>query len=110
MRQLITAATLAAAFFATFSARACDLDSTSSTRWIIARHDAISELVTPCGDSFFSTGVNVLDAGITAGYLDRPHYDWRNSAGSIDEWVIETRERLDRWGFNSAGAWSLPPQ
>jgi hypothetical protein len=96
--------------FAATSARACDLDHAPSTRWTIARHGAISDLVTPCGDSFFSTGVNVLDAGITAGYLDRPHYDWRNSAGSIDEWIIETRERLDRWGFNSAGAWSLPPE
>lgn len=110
MRGLLTAATLAAAFFASLTAQACDLDHAPSTRWAIARHGAISELVTPCGDSFFSTGVNVLDAGITAGYLDRPHYDWRNSAGTIDEWVIGTRERLDRWGFNTAGAWSLPPQ
>jgi hypothetical protein len=91
-------------------AQACDLDHAPSTRWTVARHGAISTLVTPCGDSFFSTGVNVLDAGITAGYLARPHYDWRNSASSVDEWIGETKERLDGWGFNSAGAWSLPPK
>jgi hypothetical protein len=111
VRGLSAAASLFVAFLiATTTARACDLDHTSTTRWTIVREGAISGLVTPCGDPFFSTGVNVLDAGITAGYLDRPHYDWRNTAGSMDEWIIETKERLDRWGFNSAGAWSLPPQ
>jgi hypothetical protein len=100
---------LLAVFLAIGSARACDLDHAPSTRWTVARHGAVSTLVTPCGDSFFSTGVNVLDAGITAGYLDRPHYDWRNTAGSIDEWIAQTKDRLAQWGFNSAGAWSLPP-
>ncbi|HVA14578.1 MAG TPA: hypothetical protein VNF99_15130 [Stellaceae bacterium] len=110
MRGLLTATVLLAAFFTTLSASACDLAHAPTTRWTIARHGAVSNLVTPCGDPFFSTGVNVLDAGITASYLDRPHYDWRNSAGSLDEWVAETKERLARWGFNSAGAWSLPPR
>jgi hypothetical protein len=88
----------------------CDLDHTSSTRWTITHHGGISSLVTPCGDSFYSTGVNVLDGGITAGYLDRPHYDWRNSFASLDDWITQTKQRLADWGFNSAGAWSLPPK
>jgi len=91
-------------------ARACDLDHAPTTRWSIVRHGAISSLVTPCGDSFYSTGVNVLDGGITAGYLDRPHYDWRNSFASLDDWIAQTKQRLADWGFNSAGAWSLPPK
>jgi hypothetical protein len=92
------------------TARACDLDHASSTRWSIARHGAISSLVSPCGEEFYSTGVNVLDGGITAGYLDRPHYDWRNSYASLGDWIGDTKQRLANWGFNSAGAWSLPPK
>ncbi|HEX4195171.1 MAG TPA: hypothetical protein VHY80_18825, partial [Stellaceae bacterium] len=88
----------------------CDLDHAASTRWTIQRHGAISSLVTPCGGSFYSIGVNVLDGGITAGYLDRPHYDWRNSFASLDDWIAQTKQRLADWGFNSAGAWSLPPK
>ena len=88
----------------------CDLDHAPSTRWTIARHGAISQLVTPCGAPIFSTGVNVLDGGITAGYLPRPHYDWRNTFSSLDGWIAQTKERLADWGFNSAGAWSLPPK
>ena len=110
MRRLLTAALFLAAFVPATSANACDLDSASSTRWTIERHGAISSLVTPCGDSFYSTGVNVLDGGITAGYLDRPHYDWRNSFASLDDWIAQTKQRLAGWGFNSAGAWSLPPK
>jgi hypothetical protein len=115
VKAFLSATALLAVFLGISSASipvawACDLDSASSSRWTIARHGAISGLVTPCGDSFFSTGVNVLDAGITAGYLDRPHYDWRDSANSLNDWVAETKERLARWDFNSAGAWSLPPQ
>ena len=111
MRGLLTAALFLAALLSTASAKAaCDLDSAPSTHWSVARHGAISSLVTPCGDSFFSTGVNVLDGGITAGYLDRPHYDWRNSFASLGDWIAQTKQRLADWGFNSAGAWSLPPK
>ena len=111
MRGLLTAALLLAALIQSTSAKAaCDLDHAPSTRWSVVRHGAISSLVTPCGDDFYSTGVNVLDGGITAGYLDRPHYDWRNSFASLDDWIADTKQRLADWGFNSAGAWSLPPK
>src|SRR5215467_4887228 len=111
VRGYASAALFLVAFFcATAVARACDLDHAPSTRWSIMRHGAISSLVTPCGDDFYSTGVNVLDGGITAGYLDRPHYDWRNSFASLSDWIADTKQRLADWGFNSAGAWSLPPR
>ncbi len=91
-------------------ARACDLDNAGTTRWALTREDGASFLVTPCGDKFFSIGVNVIDGGISATRLDRPHYDWHEAAGSLPEWIAATRRRLQQWGFNSAGAWSLPPQ
>ena len=52
--------------FITFPALACDLDSAASTHWSIARDGGKSFLVTPCGDRFFSVGVNVIDGGVTA--------------------------------------------
>jgi hypothetical protein len=91
-------------------ALACDLDHAPSTRWTIARAGGASFLVTPCGEQFFSRGVNVIDGGNSAGRLDRPHYDWHDSAESLDEWIAAAKKRLGEWGFNSAGAWSLPPQ
>jgi hypothetical protein len=110
VRGLVSAAFLLAALIAATSANACDLDSASATRWSVVRHGAISGLVSPCGENFYSVGVNVLDGGITAGYLDRPHYDWRNSFASLDDWIAQTKQRLADWRFNSAGAWSLPPK
>lgn len=92
------------------AARACDLDTAPSTRWSLTREHGASFLVTPCGRKFFSIGVNVIDGGISGAHLKRPHYDWHSSAGSLAQWIAATRARLRKWGFNSAGAWSLPPQ
>ena len=88
----------------------CDLDHVASTQWRIAKQGGESWLVTPCGDRFFSLGVNVVDAGNSGAKLDRPHYEWQRAAPSREAWVEAARQRLTDWGFNSAGAWSLPPQ
>lgn len=103
---------LAAAGFlaAAIPAFACDLDHAPSTRWTTTRQGSASFLVTPCGDPFLSIGVNVIDGGNSGARLDRPHYDWHNSAESLEDWIAATEKRLEQWGFNSAGAWSLPPQ
>ena len=93
------------------SALACDLDRAPTTRWTTERdHRGDAWLRTPCGERLFSVGVNVVDAGNSGERLRRPHYDWRQSAPSIDVWAQATRERLLGWGFNSIGAWSLAPQ
>ncbi len=69
--------------------------------------------MTPCGDRFYSLGVNVLDGGngehakLGNGYSG---YRWEAFAPTIGEWSAETTRRLQSWGFNSAGGWSLPPQ
>jgi hypothetical protein len=111
LRRRAAAPFLAAAIFlGGGSARACDLDHVASTRWSLTRAHGASFLVTPCGQKFFSIGVNVVDGGISGARLERPHYDWHSSAGTLAEWIRKTRERLHEWGFNSAGAWSLPPQ
>ncbi len=107
-RALAAAALLAAT---PTSATACDLATAPTTRWTTTR-DArgIAWLKTPCGERFFSLGVNVVDGGASGARLTRAHYDWQRSAPTLEAWIEATRRRLAEWGFNSAGAWSLPPQ
>ncbi len=110
-RAILLAAAVAVAF-PVGAALACnDFAKAPSTRWSLAKVGGVSWLVTPCGDRFFSLGVNALDGG----YPDREkegkiYYSWRAFAPSVADWVDATRRRLAAWGFNSAGGWSLPPQ
>lgn len=103
---------LAAAVFSASAAgaHACDFANAPSSRWTVAQEGKASFLVTPCGDKFFSIGVNVIDGGASGAHLDRPHYDWHIAAPSISDWIEAARQRIGQWGFNSAGAWSMPPQ
>lgn len=78
----------------------------------MAKEGSVAWLVTPCGDRFFSLGVNVLDGGngehqkLGQAYSG---YRWEAFAPSLSDWSAQTRRRLASWGFNSAGGWSLPP-
>src|SRR3954469_25430354 len=95
------------------SALACDFDKALSSRWSLTRDNGVDWLKTPCGDRFYSIGVNILDGGngehakLGTAYTG---YDWRKFAPTISDWAAATRRRLSDWGFNSAGGWSLPPQ
>jgi hypothetical protein len=97
-------------FLAAAPVFACDLATAPTSRWTVRQDHGTAWLVTPCGDRFYAVGVNVLDAGKSGVGLDRPHYDWHHFAPTLPDWIAATRHRLDEWGFNSAGAWSLPPQ
>src|SRR5437016_4973129 len=93
------------------AARACDFEQAPSSGWSLAAEAGVAWLKTPCGDRFYSLGVNILDGG----YPDRQYdgktwYSWKAFAPGLDQWVAQTRDRLREWGFNSAGGWSLPPQ
>jgi len=106
------AAAIAAAFPS--SGRACtDFTAAPSTRWSLATENGVSWLVTPCGERFFSVGVNVLDGGnsehekVGETYAG---YNWQAFAPTLQDWAAEARRRLFSWGFNSAGGWSLTAQ
>jgi hypothetical protein len=103
-----------AAIVCTRGVAACtDLARAPTTRWSVTTANGVSWLVTPCGQRFFSLGVNVLDGGESERAAMRKTYsgyDWRNVASSIEAWAAATRHRLLQWGFNSAGAWSVAPQ
>ncbi len=97
--------------FLSQSARACDFDAAPSSRWSLAAEGGVWWLKTPCGERFYSLGVNILDGG----YPDRTkdgkvYYSWQAFAPTLGDWIAETRQRLSEWGFNSAGGWSLAPQ
>ena len=88
----------------------CDLDNAPSSRWSVAHDHGAAWLTTPCGERFFSAGVNVLDGGAPAREADgRVWYSWTAFQPSLEDWVHETVTRVTSWGFNSAGGWSLPP-
>ncbi|MGD9617611.1 MAG: hypothetical protein AB7H90_23740 [Alphaproteobacteria bacterium] len=92
-------------------AAACDLDRVPSSRWSVATENGVSWLKNPCGERFYSNGVNVLDGGYPEREKDgKVYYSWTAFAPDLATWVAETRSRLRAWGFNTAGGWSLPPQ
>ena len=109
---LLAAATAIVAVLPADNAWACaDFAAAPSSRWALTTEAGISWLVTPCGERFFSLGVNVLDGG----YPEREEagkvwYSWKAFTPTLADWAAETRHRLFTWGFNSAGGWALPPE
>jgi hypothetical protein len=97
---------------ATASAFACaDFAAAPSTRWSLTTESGVSWLVTPCGERFFSLGVNILDGGYPEREKNgKTYYSWRAFEPTLADWTAETRRRLFSWGFNSAGGWALSPQ
>jgi len=94
------------------AAHACaDFAKAPSTHWSTVKEDGVAWLVTPCGDRFYSLGINVFDGVIPRREVPgRMRYDWHRSYPSLEAWVAANKERAADWGFNTAGAWSLPPQ
>ena len=110
-RGLVLAALVAAAWPVGRSAACTDLAQAPTSRWSLATVNGVSWLVTPCGQRFFSLGINALDGGYP--YRDKAgkiYYSWLAFTPTRAAWIDETRHRLAAWGFNSAGGWSLPPQ
>jgi len=109
---LLAAAIAIAAAPQADSAWACaDFAAAPVSRWSLTTEAGVSWLVTPCGERFFSLGVNVLDGG----YPKREEagkvwYSWKAFSPTLADWAAETRQRLFTWGFNSAGGWALPPE
>ena len=92
------------------TAQACDFEQAPSSRWSLAADNGVWWLKTPCGDRFYSLGVNILDGGYPLREQGgKIYYSWPAFAPDLAAWTSETRRRLGDWGFNSAGGWSLPP-
>lgn len=92
------------------AASACeDFTKAKSSRWRVERVDGRAWLVTPCGARFYSLGVNVMHPGAIDSTLTR----WPDSHDPVDprmqQWIDQARGRVEAWGFNTAGSWSLTP-
>jgi hypothetical protein len=92
-------------------AQACqDPTEASHSRWRTIVQDGVHWLMTPCGERFFSVGVNVLEGGQPKRFPDgRTAYHWGTFYPDLESWSQVLRPRLLAWGFNTAGAWSLHP-
>ena len=101
----------AAALLWAGGACACDdFAAAPSSHWSVAAGENGPVLLTPCGDPFFSLGVNAIDGGVAETATDAERaYRWRRFAETRGEWAAGVRRRLKAWGFNTAGAWSVPP-
>jgi hypothetical protein len=93
------------------SARACkDFSSAPDSRWKVVEDNNVLWLVTPCGDRFFSIGINALNGGAPSRKTDgRLQYSWTTFYPNLSAWLLNTRARVRAWGFNTAGGWSLTP-
>jgi hypothetical protein len=87
------------------SATACAPRPGSPGRWTLQSYDGVSWLANPCGERFFSIGVNCLTEPASSEQTsDRE----KNSPHRPNNWTLRTAARLRAWGFNTAGAFSLP--
>jgi hypothetical protein len=110
LRTVLVTATLLTTSLGGKAWACTDFAAAPSSRWPLARKGGVAWLVTPCGDRFFSLGVNVLDGGYPEREKDaKTWYSWKAFAPTLADWAAQTRGRLFAWGFNSAGGWALPP-
>ena len=84
--------------------------SAPHSRWQVTAHNGVFWLLTPCGERFFSLGVNVLDTGYPQRlFQGRLAYHWKTFYPDLAAWSRSARRRVLAWGFNTAGAWSVHP-
>jgi hypothetical protein len=92
-------------------AGACtDLAQAPRAKWSTVVQEGVHWLVTPCGERFFSVGVNALEGGYPQRLPGhRIAYHWGTFYPDLEAWGQVARQRLSAWGFNTAGGWSLHP-
>jgi hypothetical protein len=88
---------------------ACAPRPGSAERWKLQSHDGVSWLVTPCGERFFSIGVNSLtDTTSPPLTWSRERKSWLLPYQAPDAWARRATGQIRGWGFNTSGAFSSP--
>jgi hypothetical protein len=86
------------------------LTEAPDSRWRTTADEGVFWLITPCGQRFFSLGINSMEGGEPWRlYKGRLAYHWGTFYPDLEAWGQLARERVLSWGFNTAGAWSLHP-
>jgi hypothetical protein len=76
----------------------CDA-SAGQDRWSLDTLGGVSWLMTPCGEQFFSVGINGIDQSLGAQPTEASFHD-------ASTWTERTLGQVKQWGFNTAGSFS----
>ena len=88
---------------------ACAPRSASVSQWKLQSHDGVSWLLNPCGERFFSIGVNSLTDKLTPPLSwSREKNAWLPPYQAPDAWARRTAAQISAWGFNTASSFSSP--
>ena len=86
-----------------------ELSDAPSSHWRLERTQGRAWLVTPCGDRFFTLGVNVMDPGLIDPTLERDPLSEAPVDPRISRWADMARKNVTGWGFNTVGGFSIAP-
>ncbi|HXZ89075.1 MAG TPA: hypothetical protein VEF07_10915 [Candidatus Binataceae bacterium] len=88
----------------------CGPASAPNSQWKVESSGGAWWLETPCGDRFFSVGINGLDPGQLSApaHRVRTRDTWVPLRPAADSWMKSTVAQIRGWGFNTAGGFSAP--
>jgi agarase len=84
------------------------VESTATGRFRVEEIDGVWYYITPDGHGFFSAGINSVGLGAFSPPIGTNPYKNNVLAlyGNEEVWQEVTLERIQRWNFNTVGAWS----
>src|SRR2546425_11635891 len=101
MRRFVHPALVVAALLLASPGRALacrDFAQAPGSRWRLEARQRVAWLVTPCGDPFFSIGINALNGGGPArGAAGRLADHRRSLYPRLDAWLATPRARTPTW-------------
>jgi len=88
----------------------CNLASAPNSQWKVESSGGAWWLETPCGERFFSVGINGLDPDQLnpPTHRARTRDTWVALRPASGWWVKSTAAQIRGWGFNTAGGFSAP--
>jgi hypothetical protein len=109
--RLVRSIAIAAMFFLPMmpasGGAACAPRPGFANRWRLESHNRVAWLVTPCGERFFSIGVNSLTDIATPPLRWSPERNsWLPIYQASDAWARHAAAQVRAWGFNTASAFS----
>jgi len=108
-RSIAIAAVVVLSMMPGIGRAACAPRPGSTDGWKVQSHAGVSWLVTPCGERFFSIGVNSLtDTTSPPLTWSREKNAWILPYQAPDAWARRAAGQVRAWGFNTASSFSSP--